>query len=646
MTLKLHIRNRILLLVGGVLAFSAVVSALLIESHMRKLMREQFLASSAGEASSLAARAAEPILTDRVFEVQELVESFRVAHPTARYVFVLGAAGEVLASTFGPGVPRQLLSANRPHSNGSVRVQAIGTEEGIVHDLAASVLGGGGGMVRIGLAEVTLRRLTRHAERIVLLVQAIALIAALAITFVLAAVLVAPLRRLAVAANRVARGDLDCQVAIHTGDEIGELGAAFDHMVGDLRALRDELVASRDAATDVLRSLPEALLVVDPAGCVISVNPSTTRMSGFSEMEFVGRPLDVILDSVERGAPIATLLSQDSVTTSYDLRIRTSEGGAVPVSFRAAPIRGRDGSLTGFIISLRDLGQLRIAMERMRQERDDLEQRRVELERTANYQAHEVEQIRTHLVRSDRLVSIGQLASGVAHEINNPLASILTYARIIERELKEAGAPANERMAKALRVIQTEIGRCTRTVGRLLEYSRPSLPDQGVVHLDRVVGEVLDLAEPQARVARVEIEREIAAVRCRGDAEQIRQALLNVVLNAVQATPHAGPIRVTVRPALGAEGTPERRWVEVCVVDHGCGIPAENLPHIFDPFFSTKKVGEGTGLGLAIARDVIHLHRGDIEASSDLGRGCEIRIRLPVEQEDEHGEKSQATHSG
>jgi len=639
----LRVRSKVLLIVGGIVAFSALVSTVLIETNARILLREQVLASATRQAQHLAVEASEPILTDRTFELRELVDNFLTAYPEARYAFIVGPNGDVLASSFGAGVPEDILAANRPVGGGAERIQPLETEEGLIYDIAVWVLEGGAGMVRLGIADRAFLGVTEEATRITLLVQVGALLAALALAFVLADVLLLPLRRLGVATRRVARGELDHEVTVHSRDELGELGEAFNHMLAELRSLHEQLVQARDDAADIARSLADALIVVGPHGRVQAINPSTERVAGMDEAALVGQPIDEVLVSETKGQPLSELLSRDGVTSSYDLRIRTADGGSKPVSFRSAPVRGRDGRHKGFVITLRDLGQLRMALDRMKEERADLERRQAALKRVADYRAHEVEQIKTHLVRSDRLVSLGQLAAGLAHEINNPLASILTYAKVLEREVRDAVAEPNPRMTKSIDVIASEIKRCASIVRRFLDYSRAGQGESTPLCVDEILDEVAALVGAQARVEKIALEREdeVRPLSCRGDANQLRQVFLNIIINAIQATPAGGSVTVSSGYAKWIDG--EGRGVEIRVTDTGCGIPEDHLAKVFDPFFTTKKRGQGTGLGLAVAQEIISGHGGTIEAKAAPGGGTEVVIRLPCGGKEESNARARST---
>lgn len=233
-----------------------------------------------------------------------------------------------------------------------------------------------------------------------------------------------------------------------------------------------------------------------------------------------------------------------------------------------------------------------------------------------------------HLVQAEKMSSIGMLAAGVAHEINNPLTSVAGYAEALLRRFRDqprlAENPSLEIFPDYLQVIMREAYRCKSIIDSLLTFSRRSDGSVGLVNLNEVIDEVLDLVRNKARQEQVSIEEE----RCRelppvsADAAALRQVFMNLTMNAIQAIKGQGRIRIRTF-AAGDE-------VVVEISDSGCGIPPEHLDQIWDPFFTTKTVGNGLGLGLAITYSIIERHQGHIEVASQVNKGCTFKVRLPI----------------
>jgi signal transduction histidine kinase len=232
------------------------------------------------------------------------------------------------------------------------------------------------------------------------------------------------------------------------------------------------------------------------------------------------------------------------------------------------------------------------------------------------------------LRHDDRLRTVGQLASGVAHELGTPLSVVAVRARLIAtRE-----AMGDEAVANATAILE-QSERMTRLIRQLLDYSRRSTGSASTVDLRQTALQAVEMLEPLARAHAVSVVVEAypGDVQVRGDGSQLQQVVTNLVMNAVQAMPAGG--NVEIRTGRGA-ATPgrasrptDRCWIRVS--DQGPGIPPDDLPHIFDPFFTTKPVGEGTGLGLAVAQAIVEEHGGWIAVQSEAGHGTAFTAFLP-----------------
>lgn len=232
------------------------------------------------------------------------------------------------------------------------------------------------------------------------------------------------------------------------------------------------------------------------------------------------------------------------------------------------------------------------------------------------------------LVQAEKMSSIGMLAAGVAHEINNPLTSVAGYAEALLRRFREdpqlADNPTLEVFPDYLQVIMREAYRCKSIIDSLLTFSRRSDGSVGLVNINDVINEVLELVHNKARQEQVIIEedREKNLPCINADASALRQVFLNLTMNAIQAI--NGPGRILVR-TLATNGE-----IVIEVTDSGCGIPPEHLDQIWDPFFTTKSVGTGLGLGLAITYNIIERHQGHIEVVSQVNKGCTFKVRFPI----------------
>ena len=226
------------------------------------------------------------------------------------------------------------------------------------------------------------------------------------------------------------------------------------------------------------------------------------------------------------------------------------------------------------------------------------------------------------LVHSERMASMGQLSAGVAHEINNPLGTVLLYSHMLLKRVKE-----EDENRKDLEMIVSEAARCKNIVRGLLDFARQSRVTKAPAYLPELVEAIMAIMKPRAEVAGVELTAEVdpAVPVMIIDADQVKQMLVNLVRNGIEAVQHDhGQVSLTARLLDSAD------TVQICITDNGSGIPQENIPRLFTPFFTTKEMGKGTGLGLAIAYGIVKMHFGDITVQSDPEAGTTFAISLPV----------------
>ena len=235
----------------------------------------------------------------------------------------------------------------------------------------------------------------------------------------------------------------------------------------------------------------------------------------------------------------------------------------------------------------------------------------------------------TKLLQSEKQASIGKLAGGVAHEINNPLTGIFTFTHML---LRRKDIP--EEVRADLETIAQETERVRKIVKGLLDFSRQTELDREPTDVNRLVRFTTSLAENQALLKGVSLNFEPgdSLPLMTLDRNQMQSVLLNIVINALDATEPGGSITVTTGIGVSAD-KPDQKGVEIVCTDTGCGIPPENLNRLFDPFFTTKETGRGTGLGLSVSYGIVEHHGGTIWVKSKVGRGSTFTVWLPIEEE-------------
>jgi len=386
------------------------------------------------------------------------------------------------------------------------------------------------------------------------------------------------------------------------GNVLGYEGVNID--ITQRKQLERELRETNDFRKRLIESSPYAIIATDIKGNIIVFNRAAEELSGYRAEEVLGRihitqiyPPGVAKEVMQR------LRSPDyggiGRLTGSEFKMVHKGGKEIPIHLSAAIVYqgGEEMASVGIFTDLRP----RIVMEQKLQE--------------------------THLqlIQLEKLRSLGEMAAGVAHEINNPLGGILIYACL----LLEGLAPDDAQREDLGRIVQ-EATRCQEIVKSLLEFARQSGPKKELIDVNRAITDGLHFLENQATFHNIEIIKELAPSLppLLGNAGQLKQVFLNIMINAADAMHARGAL--TIKTFLSGNGNK----VVIEFTDTGGGIPEDILPRIFDPFFTTKRVGEGTGLGLSMSYGIVKEHKGDIEVDTVLGSGTTFRVLLPVEDEE------------
>ena len=222
--------------------------------------------------------------------------------------------------------------------------------------------------------------------------------------------------------------------------------------------------------------------------------------------------------------------------------------------------------------------------------------------------------------QSERLVSIGKLAAGIGHEINNPLMNIMSLAALIETELKNK----NPELIMDILLLQKECKRCARIVQGILSFAREKQPEYSVFNMSDMIDDTLKLLHHRLSASAIQLESGIEKdLFMFGDINQLQQVLVNIILNAIQASPPGGSISIIARKDID--------YIAIHIIDTGTGIDQKNIDRVFDPFFTTKAEGDGTGLGLSVSYGIVKRHEGTIYLDNNLGKGLSVMILLPID---------------
>jgi two-component system NtrC family sensor kinase len=254
------------------------------------------------------------------------------------------------------------------------------------------------------------------------------------------------------------------------------------------------------------------------------------------------------------------------------------------------------------------------------------------LETKVQERTRELLAARAEVAQGEKLASIGVLASGIAHELNTPLTGVLTFTSLLRKKAAEGSEDADD-----LNLVIRETRRCASIIKRLLDFAREKAPTSGPYALNQVVQDTVRMVDNPASLHKVRIvcELESALPPIWGDADLIKQVVMNLLVNAQQAIDGSGVVTMQTRlcPATETkEGqAAQQAMVELTVSDTGCGIAAANLERIFDPFYTSKELGKGTGLGLSVSYGIVRTHGGRIQVESTPGEGSIFHVFLPVD---------------
>ncbi|MHB8068998.1 MAG: PAS domain S-box protein [Desulfobaccales bacterium] len=363
-----------------------------------------------------------------------------------------------------------------------------------------------------------------------------------------------------------------------------------------------ELHKTNSFLNEIIRCSVDGIVVVDTKGNPLIFNEGAERILGYKAKEVIGHP-EVFAHFYPPALAHETMRRMRSnrygppdKLPATQVTFINKEGEGVPVRLSAALLRE----------GVREVGSVGIF--------SDLREYQRMAKKLAESQAQ--------LLQTEKIASLGRLAAGVAHEINNPLAGILIYAEILKRDLQD-----NATVQDNIEVIINQTVRCQQIVTRLLEFSRQSLGQKTLFDLNEIIDRCVDLLSNQSLFHNIEILRDLdpELPQIIGDPGQLQQVVANLLLNAADAMKGRGQVTITSRPA------PEEDGVILTLADTGPGIPVDIRDKIFEPFFTTKPPGKGTGLGLSIVYGVLQRHGGTIEVNNGPAGGTIFTVELPLD---------------
>jgi len=451
------------------------------------------------------------------------------------------------------------------------------------------------GSIRVGVSTLLMRSALNEWLRPALATAGIALLVAVFVAGLLAQLVLRPIHVIRSGLSRLGRGEFGVTLDLPPGDEFGELGSFFNTVSQQLSADRTLLAGQKAHLQSAVEHLEDAVALFNPSGELLFSNPA---MQPTLPADAIGRAMEGLLAG---GHPYRRLVEETLAT-------RKSRG-PVPVGDQELvmthAIAGTDGGLVGVLLVSRDLAYL--------------------------------SRMQSTIAYSRKLVALGRLTAGIAHEVKNPLNAMMIHLELLRTKIRSGvlvgagggvGATARgpgsaeEGVLQHVKVIESEIRRLDEVVQGFLKFTRPEDLRLQAVRITALFEEILPIVEAEAQKhnVRVIVECPASVPSVNGDAAMLRQAFLNLAINACQAMPDGGTLRLTCAPSA-------RERVEVRIEDSGVGIPPEHLGRIFDLYFTTKD--HGTGIGLSMVYRIVQMHDGEIEVQSTPGRGTTFTIALP-----------------
>jgi signal transduction histidine kinase len=463
------------------------------------------------------------------------------------------------------------------------------------------------GSIRVGVSTLLIRRDLDAWLRPALTTALLALIASVLGAMLLAQLLLRPIHVIRSGLTRLGRGELGVRLDLNQQDEFGELGAFFNKVSAQLSADRSQMAGQVANLESAVEHLEDAVAIVNPNGELLFANPAMrTLLPG----AMAGTPLSTLVGvdhPLERLAEetLATRRSRGPLSAA----LPGARGEQAERSILAHPVNDAHGELVGVMLIVRNIEYL------------------TQVESTIRY--------------SRKLAALGRLSAGVAHEVKNPLNAMMIHLELLRQKFASYTAAAEPRAAQTasgavaavapavssadamqhVEVIASEIRRLDEVVQGFLKFTRPEDLKLQPVRLGALIDEVIPIVRPEAERVGVQL-----VVECEGapdvnaDPGMLRQAFLNLALNAVQAMPNGGTLRIRCEAARA-------RRVSIAFADTGAGIKPEHLQRIFDLYFTTRE--RGSGIGLSMVFRTVQMHDGEIEVQSTVGKGTTFTLLIP-----------------
>jgi signal transduction histidine kinase/HAMP domain-containing protein len=398
-------------------------------------------------------------------------------------------------------------------------------------------------------------------------------------------------------ARRVVDNELDLDIELGGRDELASLASSFNNMKKTLKSSMQRIDNHRNYLTHMLDSLVDGILIIDDIGRAAFINKSFYEILNMNQSALrIGDTVDFQKKPLDRFMPIGRLITsakERETTVKEVIRLQISEELQKHLEIHIGELVLPPWLKPEIIVVIRDI-TVRVMFE-------------------------------NQIYQAEKLATIGRLAAGIAHEINNPMASILTCAEGLLKSEKDADNGKH----KYLDIIRNSARRCKIITQKLLDYSAASTMKKDIISLGKVLQEAVSLLQFEAsgKQVRINTVKPAGMPIVRGCKDSLVQVFVNLILNGIQAVDPDGKVQIRVKM--------KSDWVDVMIEDNGPGIKEENLTRVFDPFFTTKAVGVGTGLGLSVSQGIVKQHGGKIEIVRSVKGSTTILVSLPIAKVEE-----------
>jgi len=445
--------------------------------------------------------------------------------------------------------------------------------------------------------------------------------------------IITPLNRVLAGTEIIGGGDFDFRLDSKKKDEIGILASGFNKMAEALKKYTKDLTFEKEFSARVIESQTDMLCVVDEQGIVTRTNKALLDLLGYSADELTGKNVIIIFkDAKDKGYVLKKILRRalrGENIQEWETLLYSKKKEEIMVSFGAGPIKDETGMIIGAIGVARDIRERMKLKNQIRQYTENLE-KMVE-ERTRELKEKDIQ-----LIQSSKLASLGEMATGIAHEINQPLNVIKMTTTGMLHLFKKDKNISNEMLLEELLITNSQIERIRKIINHLRTFSRRSKAiETEEIDMNIPLQDSLSFVGEQLKLHQIEVKLELngSLPKVMADANKLEQVFLNIINNARDAMDEREKDfangETNYEKLLNIKSFAKNGQVVVTISDTGGGIPDNVREKIFEPFFTTKEVGKGTGLGMSISYSIIKNFKGDISFQVKEGEGTTFRVELP-----------------